>query len=277
MNKKLVLTSIIAATLLISGGIWYFNSQNNAKEETLSIGINTSDEEFYKFAKKELKNQGVNLKIQSFDDYIQPNLAVGNDKLDINAFQHLPYLNTFKKENKNNLGVQKIEPLTKTIVSPLRLYSNKHKNLTQLLKQSTLKIAVPNDSTNEARALHLLESSGLIKLKKDDLTASVKDIEKTKYNIEIKEIDAAQTAKVLNEVDGSIINGNFALANNISLDKSLIIESENVYHQFDNIIAGKTKITKKSAYKKFVNFIKSDKGIQKRKEINKYDIVITDK
>lgn len=272
-NKKL-LAGLLAGVIVIGGGAYAFNASSN-NGETLRLGINAGELPYYEFAKKELKKEGVNLEIKVFDDYVQPNLAVANGNLDINAFQHLPYLNEFKDSHKNDKGVQELQSLAKTIVSPLRLYSNKYKDLASLKKNATIKIAVPNDTTNEARALHLLESNGLIKVTKNDLTATKHDVKAIPgITVEIKELDAAQTGKVLNEVDASVVNGNFAQVNNVSLDKAVAVENGNVYHTFDNIIAGKKEITKKSAYKKFITFIKSKKSEEKRKEVQKYDLFV---
>lgn len=275
-KKNKIIGSLIGLGLIIGGASIFLITQNksNKSEETLKIGINSGESDFYNFAKKELKNEGVDLKIQVFDDYVQPNLALASQTLDINAFQHVPYLNKFKEEHKDNSGVQQIVPLAKTLVSPLRLYTTKYKSLDELLKQKQIKIAIPNDPTNEARALQLLKSKKLIDLKKSDLTVTIKDVIKTNYNIELKELDAAQTPKVLNEMDASVINGNYAQVNNVSLNSAIITEDESVYHKFDNVIAGKEEIKKKGAFKKFLNFIKSQKALDKRKELNKFDIFI---
>lgn len=278
MSKKIIIAGI-TGLVLIGGGVFTLTSLNSNQNSNnqLTLGINSGELDFYQFVKTNLKDQGVELKIQTFDDYIQPNLALGNDKLDVNAFQHIPYLNEFKKQHPSDKGVQEIKVLGKTIVSPLRLYSNKYSNVNKFLKQKTLKIAIPNDATNEARSLQLLATKGLIKLNKSGLNVTIKDVVKTNYNVELKELDAAQTPKVLNEVDASVINGNYAQVNNVGLDKALIVESSNVYHTFDNIVAGKDKITKKTAFQKFIAFLKSPKAVQKRQVLNKYDLVVSDK
>ena len=275
MSKKTtIIASVIGATVLIGGGL-FINHRHQASENTLKIGINTGELPFYKFIQKQLEKENINLDIKTFDDYVQPNLALGNDNLDINAFQHIPYLEEFQKSHKSDKGVQDIKTLTKTIVSPLRLYSKSVKNIGSLKALKNIKIAVPNDPTNEARALHLLESQGLIKLTKSDLTATKKDVKEVEgIKVDIKELDAAQTAKVISEVDASVINGNFAQESKIGLDLAIGVESENVYHKFDNIVAGKEKIKSTNKYKKFEKAIKSENAEKKRKELNKYDLFV---
>jgi D-methionine transport system substrate-binding protein len=152
-----------------------------------------------------LKAQGIDLKIIEFTDYVQPNLALQNKELDANYFQHLPYLSDFNAKNGTSLvlGVN-------VHFEPIGLYPGRTKSLAALKKGAT--VAVPNDTTNEARALLLLESAGIIKVDHSvGLKATAKDITDNPKGIKVKELEAAQVARALPDVDLAVINGNYAI------------------------------------------------------------------
>ncbi|HBN82075.1 MAG TPA: metal ABC transporter substrate-binding protein, partial [Ruminococcaceae bacterium] len=159
--------------------------------------------------------KGYELEIKEFSDYVQPNLALESKQLDANYFQHKPYLDDFNKEKGTHLvsaGAIHYEPFG--------LYAGKTKSLDAIKDGAT--IAVPNDVTNEARALLLLQDQGLIKLKDGaGLTATTKDIAENKKNLKIKEIEAAQLARSLQDVDFAIINGNYAIQGGLKVSDAL--------------------------------------------------------
>ena len=161
--------------------------------------------EILKAANDVLKEKGYELEIKEYVDYIQPNLALESGDLDANYFQHLPYLESFNKENGTNLvsaGAIHYEPFG--------VYAGKTTSLDELQDGAT--IAVPNDTTNEARALLLLEAQGLIKLKEDaGLTATKNDIVENPKNLQLYEVEAAQLPRVIGDVDVAVINGNYAI------------------------------------------------------------------
>jgi D-methionine transport system substrate-binding protein len=163
-----------------------------------------------------LKAQGIDLQIVEFTDYVQPNLALANKELDANYFQHQPYLTDFNAQH----GTE-IVAAVNVHFEPLGLYPGKTKKLASLKKGAT--IAVPNDTTNEARALLLLESAGLIKVNHDaGLKATAKDITSNPKNIQVKELEAAQVARALPDVDLAVINGNYALDAGLSASKDAL-------------------------------------------------------
>jgi ABC-type metal ion transport system, periplasmic component/surface antigen len=149
-----------------------------------------------------MKEKGYNLIIREFTDYVQPNMALAQKQLFANFFQHLPYL-----ENTNHEAGYNLSWIAKVHIEPLGLYSRKITSLDQLADGSRL--AVPNDPTNEARALRLLETHGLIRLKAGDLV-TVRDIIANPRNLDIRELDAAQLPRTLDDVVASVINTNFA-------------------------------------------------------------------
>lgn len=181
-----------------------------------------------------LKEKGYELKIVEFAEYALINPALQDGDLDANFFQHTPYLNDFcEKENAD------LKALVKVHFEPLGIYKGKTESLDAI--SDGCEIAVPNDSTNEARALQLLQDNGLLKLKDGvGLLATVNDIEENPHNIKFIEMAAAQIPRILPDVDFAVINGNYALDANIA--DSLIItedpESE-AAQEFANVIAVK--------------------------------------
>ncbi len=167
-----------------------------------------------------LQEDGISLEIKEFTDYVTPNLSLQDGSLDANFFQHEPYLNTFNKEKGTALvnvaGVH---------LEPMGVYSNKIKSLKEL-KNNDL-ISIPNDPSNGARALRILEKEGIITLKKDVELVSVQDIIENPKNLSFKEIDAPQLTRTLDDVSASIINTNFAfLAGLNPLNDAIAIESK---------------------------------------------------
>ena len=175
--------------------------------------------EILKAANNVLKEKGYELEIKEYVDYIQPNLALESGDLDANYFQHLPYLESFNKENGTNLvsaGAIHYEPFG--------VYAGKTTSLDELQDGAT--IAVPNDTTNEARALLLLEAQGLIKLKEDaGLTATKNDIVENPKNLQLYEVEAAQLPRVIGDVDVAVINGNYAIEAGYKVSDALAVEA----------------------------------------------------
>ena len=164
-----------------------------------------------------LKDAGWDLEIVTYQDYVQPNNALDSGELDANYFQHEPYLQDFNEKNGTDLT-----SVAAVHFEPLGIYAGKSDSLEDIPDGAV--IAVPNDTTNEARALLLLEANGLIKLKEGvGLEATPIDIEENEHNITFSELEAAQTARVIDEVDFAVVNGNYAIDANI---KDRLIVSE---------------------------------------------------
>ena len=167
-------------------------------------------------AKDILAAEGWELKVTEFEDYVQPNLVVESGEIDANYFQHVPYLDNFNKENGTNIvnaaGIH---------YEPFGIYPGTKANLSDLSDGDT--IAVPNDTTNEARALLLLQANGVITLKEGaGLTATVLDIQDNPKNIKIQELEAAQVSRVKDEVAFVVLNGNYALEAGLSVAKDAV-------------------------------------------------------
>lgn len=167
--------------------------------------------------KKSLEEQGFSIKVVEYTDYVQPNIATQDGELDANFFQHVPYLDDFNKNNGTNLV-----SVAKVHFEPLGLYPGKSASIDAIPDGG--QIAVPNDTSNEARALLLLQDAGLIKLKDGvGLSATIKDIVENPKKLDIVEIEAAQTARALQDVDAAVINGNYALEADLSASEDALI------------------------------------------------------
>lgn len=176
----------------------------------------TPHAEILEQVKETLAAEGWDLQVTVFDDYVQPNLVVESGEFDANYFQHIPYLTDFNAENETHL-IQAAQ----IHYEPFGIYPGTSSDLAAIADGA--KIAVPNDTTNEARALLLLQDNGLIKLKEGvGLEATVKDIEENPKNIEIVELEAAQVPKVIGEVDFVVLNGNYAMQAGLSVGKDAV-------------------------------------------------------
>lgn len=206
--------------------------------------------------KEDLKAEGYELEIVVFSDYVQPNLVVEAGDIDANFFQHKPYLDDFNKENKTN-----IVPVAVVHYEPLGIYPGKSNDLSNIPDGAS--IAVPNDTTNEARALLLLEANGLIKVKEGaGLSATKKDIVENPHNIEIVELEAAQVTRVAGETDFVVLNGNYALdaGFNVATDALAKEEQDSEAAQvYANILCVKAGNEEKEEIKALIDALKSDK------------------
>jgi len=180
-----------------------------------------------------LEKQGYKVKIVEFNDYVQPNYALAEGSLDANVFQHIVYLNKFATDNKLALS-----PLITVPTTPIALYSTKHKSLAEIKPGAT--IAMPNDPTNQARALVVLDKMGWIKLKPhvDPLRASERDVADNPKKLKLVPLEAAQLPRSLADTDYAFINGNYAQAAGIKLTSALI--AEKISDSYVNLVAIRT-------------------------------------
>lgn len=180
-----------------------------------------------------LEKKGYRVKVVEFNDYIQPNFALAQGALDANAFQHIVYLTKFATENKLALS-----ELLKVPTAPIAIYSRKHKTLD--VKEGAT-VAIPNDPTNAARALAVLQDIGWVRLREgyDPIRASEKDVASNPKKIRIVPIEAAQLPRSLDDTDYSFVNGNFALASGLKLTEALALEKTSPTYQ--NLVAVRTE------------------------------------
>ena len=174
--------------------------------------------EILEVCKEVLEDQGIELEIVVFNDYVIPNTSVENGQIDANYFQHVLYLNDFNAQNGTHLAI-----VDKIHYEPFGIYAGKTASLAEL--KDGAKIAVPNDGTNEARALLLLEAQGLIKLADGvGLAATKLDIVENPHDFDIIEIEAAQLPRSLGSVDIAVINGNYAIDAGLKASDALAVE-----------------------------------------------------
>lgn len=225
--------------ILFALGLFASLVSTSFANETITVGASpVPHAEMLKVAKPILAKEGYDLKITEFSDYITPNLAVSQKQLDANFFQHQPYLDQYNKDHGTNLVA-----LVKVHLEPMGVYANpsseanliKSKKSTDVAKGS--KIGVPNDPTNEGRALNILQANGIIKIKTGVAYPGKKDIIANPYNVQIVELEAAMVPRALigKQLDLAVINSNFALASKLNPTKDAIfIESKN--SPFANIV-----------------------------------------
>jgi D-methionine transport system substrate-binding protein len=192
--------------------------QGHDDKNILRVGtISGSETELMEVAKQVAKEQGLNIKIIEFTDYIEPNTALNDGSIDANMFQHQPFLDQQIKDRH-----YKLIAVGKTFVYPMGVYSQKIKTISAIAQHAT--IAIPNDPSNEGRALLLLQKAGLIHLKKTaGLYATPLDIQDNTKNLAFKELDAAQLARSLADVDLAVINTNYAIPAGLSPTKDAIL------------------------------------------------------
>lgn len=213
-------------TLVVEGGVVAASETTESKGTITVAASPTPHAEILAQAAKLLADQGWTLEVTEFEDYVQPNLVVDGGDIDANYFQHVPYLDDFNEENGTALvSVAGIH------YEPFGIYPGTKADLAELTDGDV--IAVPNDTTNEARALLLLQDNGIITLKQGaDLKATVKDIEENPYNINIQELEAAQVSRVKDEVAFVVLNGNYALEAGFSVAHDAV-----AYESSDSVAA----------------------------------------
>lgn len=226
---KKILIGILTLGVIFSCGKKEETPAANAGQPTetkelqkLVIGATpTPHAEILEQVKEDLKNEGIDLEIKIFDDYVLPNRLLGEKTLDANYFQHAPYMEEFAQKNNMELVA-----VAKVHVEPLAVYSKKVKDLSELPEGSD--VLIPNDPTNRGRALILLDKSGIIKLKDNTkLDSTIEDIAENTKNLKFTALNADQIPTRLGEVGAAVINGNFAMKNNLNpLTDSIFIEDK---------------------------------------------------
>ena len=240
--KKLIAAALTGALVLGTVGTSVVFAADDDKTITVA-------------AKPILEEEGYDLEVTVFDDYVQPNEVVESGDFDANYFQHIPYLNSFNEEKGTHLvnagGIH---------YEPFGIYPGTKSSLDDIADGDT--IAVPNDTTNEARALLLLQDNGIIKLKDGaGLEATVNDIEENPYNVEIVELAAEQVARVAEETSYIVLNGNYALQAGYSVSKDALAyetSDSEAAKTYVNVIAVKEGNENSDKIKALVDVLKSD-------------------
>ncbi|ANZ32378.1 dipeptide ABC transporter glycylmethionine-binding lipoprotein [Staphylococcus carnosus] len=260
MKKLLVLLMALVVVLAACGG-------NKKDDKTVTVGVASDDTKVWDKVKELAKKDGINVEIKKFSDYNVPNKALNDGDIDMNAFQHFAFLHEYEKANKGT----HITPIRTTVFAPLGIYSKKIKDIKDLKKGA--KVVIPNDVSNQARALKLLESAGYIKLSKDfGLKGSKKDIVENKKDLDIKAVDAQQTARSLDDVDIAVINNGVASKSGLDPKKDPIFlekDNTNTSKPYINIIAVNDKDKDNKTYKKVAELYHSKEARKALKEDTK--------
>ncbi|MGG2084371.1 MetQ/NlpA family ABC transporter substrate-binding protein [Lysinibacillus pakistanensis] len=255
-NKFLLgLAGLTLAAALVGCGTKEDSKEDQGKaidENKIVVGVTSGPhEQIAEVAAKVAKGKGLEVELKSFSDYVLPNTSLAEGDLDANSYQHEPFLDTFNKDHDTDLV-----PVGKTILNPMGVYSEKYKSFDEIPDGATF--GLPNDPTNGARALFVLQEAGYIKLKEGaGLTASIRDVEENKKNLKFIELEAAQIPKQLSEVDVAAINTNFALEAGINPKKdSILLESTD--SPYVNYIVVRAENENDPTIKKFVEAYQSD-------------------
>ncbi|HAR3509051.1 TPA: dipeptide ABC transporter glycylmethionine-binding lipoprotein [Staphylococcus aureus] len=243
--KRLIGLVIVALVLLAACG------SNNDKKVT--IGVASNDTKAWEKVKELAKKDDIDVEIKHFSDYNLPNKALNDGDIDMNAFQHFAFLDQYAHKGT------KISALSTTVLAPLGIYSDKIKDVKKV--KDGAKVVIPNDVSNQARALKLLEAAGLIKLKKDfGLAGTVKDITSNPKHLKITAVDAQQTARALSDVDIAVINNGVATkAGKDPKNDPIFLEKSNsdAVKPYINIVAVNDKDLDNKTYAKIVELYHS--------------------
>ena len=249
--KKILAIALVALLTIVSV---FAQATSETQSSTTKIVVGATPEPhaaLLSLVVDDLAAQGITLEVKEFTDYVTPNDAVEYGEIDANYFQHIPYLESFNTEHGYHLvnagGIH---------VEPIALYSSKYSSLSDIPNGAV--IAIPNDPTNEGRALLLLQSAGLIKLKDNaGLEAIPLDIVENPKNLKFSEIEAATLPRILSDVDAAVINGNYAIpAGLVATRDGLFVEGAD--SPYVNVIAVKAGNENNPAVKALVEALKSD-------------------
>ena len=265
VNKKIWLGVAVTVATTIAVGTTVINHvKADTDDKTVTVGIvgDSSRELWENVSKRTEKKYGVKIKIKVFSDYVKPNQALVDGSLDLNAFQTKVFFDDQNKELGN-----KLVSIGKTVISPIRLYSLKHDKLADL--KDGAQVVIPNDATNEQRALNLLVQAKLIKYNESVDTPTVKDITDNPKKLDIVEIASDQTVSALKSADAAVINGNYAQDAGLKTKNVLLtqdVSNPKTASPYINIIAARKDKAKTKAYREIVKVYQTKTT---EKEINK--------
>lgn len=258
MKLRKFVVSFLACSIALSLAVGLTGcgaqKQGPVKEGSIVVGASPSPHaQILEAVSEQLAQKGYQLEIKEFTDYIMPNTALEDGELDANFFQHQPYLTDFNEKNGT-----KLVSAAAIHFEPLGIYGGKTADLADLPEGA--QIAVPNDTTNEARALWLLQAQGIIEVDEQaGLEATKQDITSNPKNVEIVEMEAAQLPRALADVDFAVINGNYAVAAEIA-DQVLVTENKDseAAKQYANIVAVREGDENREDIKALVEALQSD-------------------
>lgn len=261
--KSLGVLSLASSVLV--GATSAVQAQGEFEGETVTVGVvSEAEEQVWEFVSEQaLEQEGIELELVLFTDYVQPNVALQDGSTDLNAFQHVAFLNEWNEANDGNL-----EALGFSYVTPLGVYSESITSIEEIPEDAV--IAIPNDPTNGGRALLGLELAGLIEV--DDeagILPTVSDVTDNPLNIQFEELEAAQIAQALPDVDAAVINNTFALDAGLSVEDAIFLDAENpadLPDDYKNIIAVNGDNADSELFAKVVELYQTDEVAEKLAE-----------
>lgn len=261
--KSLGVLSLAGSVLV--GATSAVQAQGEFEGETVTVGVvSEAEEQVWEFVSEQaLEQEGIELELVLFTDYVQPNVALQDGSTDLNAFQHVAFLNEWNEANDGNL-----EALGFSYVTPLGVYSESITSIEEIPEDGV--IAIPNDPTNGGRALLGLELAGLIEV--DDeagILPTVSDVTDNPLNIQFEELEAAQIAQALPDVDAAVINNTFALDAGLSVEDAIFLDAENpadLPDDYKNIIAVNGDNADNELFAKVVELYQTDEVAEKLAE-----------
>lgn len=248
----IIVTVLFVAGIILTG--CGGGTKESTKKEVVKLGVVGANNEAWESVKERLKKEDIELEIVGFSDYTQPNAALSEKEIDLNAFQHQLFLDNYNSEHKTDLIA-----IGNTVSAPLGIYSDKIKEVKEL--KNGAEIAIPNDTTNGGRALLLLQTAGLITVDPaKQQTPTVNDIIENKQNLKITELDASQTARALQDIDASVINSGMAVDAGLLPNKDAIfLEPVNQTSKpYVNIIVARAADKDNELYRKIVTAYQQD-------------------
>ena len=258
--KKLFLLGSVVLSLALTGCGGAKKDDTKAEapadgDNKIVIGVSpTPHGEIIEGLKPEFEKEGLDVEVVNFDDYIQPNLQLEAGDLDANYFQHKPYFDSFTEER----NIDDLDVLGYVHIEPMAIYSEKYKSVDEI--EDGAEIIIPNDPSNGARALILLEDAGLIKLKdKTNLNSTEKDIAENPKNLKFTAMDAPSIAQVYTDAGAAVINSNFAIGQGLDPTKDSIF-LEPTDSPYANLVAIRKEDADKEKFKKFLKVLNSEEA-----------------
>ncbi len=249
-TRRAGLKALLFAAAAMTAG--FAAAPGHAEDQTIKVGImGGEDEDVWKVVAEQAKKNGLTIQTVNFNDYTQPNEALERKEIDANSFQHKPYLDEQIKQHGYKISVAGY-----TAVWPMGVYSRKHKSLDEL--QEGAVIGVPNDPSNEGRAIRVLEQKGLIKLNPDaGVLATPLDVTDNPKKIEIKELDAGVVGRSIDDLDAAVVNNDWAAKAGLKKEEAIGWESKD-NNPYNNFIAVRTDDLEKDWVKKLVASFQTD-------------------
>lgn len=249
-----LLTGILAAALLVAGcGSSTDKKSAGTSSKPIKIGATAGPHaDVVHAVADEAKKQGLNVEVVEFSDYITPDKALAEGELDLNSYQHAPFLANFNKQNGT-----KLVPIGNTILMRMGIYSNKIHDLKNIPDGAT--VAIPNDPTNGGRGLVLLEKAGLLKLKQGvGFKATVNDVVENPHHLQFKELEAAQLPRSLDDVDLAVITMNYVMSSGMDVKKQGLFWEKDDEPLAVMVLAAREKDKDKPEYKKIAEIFHSE-------------------